>query len=323
MTVTFTREFTNPTLDPALGANSGSILENHPTQSATTVNGWGAVLFGVPFLAVGVWMSLAALRVVNTGKHVPDAVVGIFGALFFLGGAFFLIHGFLGVARKWRYARAAAQRPGEPWLYDCHWHPEGAAFSAFDAMIGRLVAALVWSAFLVPFFWIGVHVRGALIFAIFASLFGLAGLVFWWRWLQMLADLIRYGNSFLNYDSFPYYLGGTLRARLRAPHHVEDIEALTLALRCVQEKYVTTGSGNNRSTRVVCYEIYKEEATFDRERLAGYAGGEIPVEFRVPADQPSTNLASAPPIYWEIQACGNSSKINYEAYFLVPVYKAP
>ena len=323
MTIAFTREIADPTLDPALSSNSGSILENHPTQSATTVNGWGAVLFGVPFLAVGVWISLAALRVVNVGKHLPDSMIGIIGALFFLSGAFFLIHGLAGVERKWRYLRAAAQRPGEPWLYDFHWHQEGVAFSAFNAMIGRLVAALVWSAFLVPFFWIGLNVRGAMIFAIFASLFGLAGLVFWYRWLQMLADLIRYGNSFLNYDSFPYFLGGTLRARLRAPHHVEGIDELTLTLRCVQEKYVTTGSGNNRSTRVVCYELYKEATTFERERLAGYAGAEIPVEFRVPADQPTTNLASAPPIYWEIEARGKSSKINYEAYFLVPVYKAP
>jgi hypothetical protein len=322
MTIAFTREIADPTLDPALSSNSGSILENHPTQSATTINGWGAAFFGLPFLAVGVGMILAALRVVDVGKHVPYVVVGIFGALFFLAGAFFLTHGLLGVARKWRYLRAAAQRPGEPWLYDFHWHQEGVAFSAFNAMMGRLVAALVWSAFLVPFFWIGLNVRGAMIFAIFASLFGLVGLVFWYRWLQMLADLIRYGNSFLGYDSFPYYLGGTLRGRLRAPHHVEDIDALTLTLRCVQEKYVTTGSGKDRSTRVVCYELYKEATTFERERLAGYAGAEIPVEFHVPADQPTTNLAAAPPIYWEIQACGNSSKINYEAYFLVPVYKA-
>jgi hypothetical protein len=72
----------------------------------------------------------------------------------------------------------------------------------------------------------------------------------------MLLDLLRYGNSFLTYDFFPYSLGGTLRARLRSPHDISAIDELTL-----QERYVTTGSGQNRSTSVVCYELYKDVAT--------------------------------------------------------------
>ena len=71
----------------------------------------------------------------------------------------------------------------------------------------------------------------------------------------------------------------------------------------------------------MCYELYKDVATFDRDRLTGLAGNDIPVEFHLPSDQPTTTLAATPPIYWEIQANGKARGADYEAYFLVPVYK--
>ena len=307
-----------PNADPP----PGSVLQNHPTQRAVALDGWRAVLFGLPFLAVGIFVFLAALGYVHGRKNTPDWIIGIFGGMFFLAGLFCFVHGLLGVVRKAKYAKEAATRPDQPWYYDFHWSQEGVAFSAFNAMVKRLVAAVIWSAFLAPFFWVGLNARGAWLFLVIASLFGLVSLLLWYRWLQMLADLLLYGNSFLKYEGFPYFLGGTLRARLRAPHHVSDIDELSLTLRCVQEKYVTSGSGRDRSTSVVCYELYKNALSFTRDQLTGLAGGDISVEFRLPETQPTTTLAMNPPIYWEIEARGKSHRANYEAYFLVPVYKA-
>ena len=76
----------------------------------------------------------------------------------------------------------------------------------------------------------------------------------------MLGELFRYGNTFFVYDEFPYFLGQTLHARLRAPHHISSLDELTFTLRCVQEKYVTTGTGQNRTTRVVCFEHYRKRS---------------------------------------------------------------
>ena len=46
---------------------------------------------------------------------------------------------------------------------------------AFDEMLRRLVAAIVWNAFLVPFFPIALNQRGmARVFLVFASLFAFA-----------------------------------------------------------------------------------------------------------------------------------------------------
>jgi len=302
-------------------AQDHPVLLNHRTQSATTINGWSSALFGVPFMAAGVFISLVAFNSIHARKNAPNWLIGIVAGMFFLGGVFFFLHGIHGVMRKAAYRREAAQRPSEPWLYDFHWRREGIAFSAFDDMLERLLAAMVWTTFLVPFAWVGMNVRGAWPFLAAVAIFGLLGLIFWFRWAQMLFDLVRYGNSFLIYESLPFALGGTLRARLRSPHHISAIDQLTLTLRCVQEKYVTSGTGQNRTTNVVCYEIYKDVTTCDRDRLTGLAGNDIPIEFRLPADEPATNLAATPPTYWEIEAKGKASGVDYEAVFLVPVYK--
>jgi hypothetical protein len=314
-----TTKLTLPTLAP--DAQGHTVLANHRTQSATAIDGWSSALLGTPFMLAGAFIAWMANGNARAGRNTPDWLMGMFAGMFFFGGLFFFVHGLRGVVRKATYRSEAARHPSDPWLYDHHWRREGIAFSAFDDMLKRLLAAMMWTVFLTPFGWVGMNVRGAWPFLVAVGIFGLLGLIFWFRWAQMLLDLLRYGNSFLAYEEFPFALGGILRARLRSPHHVSEIDELTLTLRCVQEKYVTSGTGSNRQTNVVCYELYSDVATFDRDRLTGLAGNDIPVEFRIPADQPTTSLAATPPIYWEIEASGKSKGVDYEALFLVPVYK--
>ena len=85
--------------------------------------------------------------------------------------------------------------------------------------------------------------------------------------------------------------------------------------------YITSGSGDNRSTKVVCYELYKDVLTLGRDRLTGLAGNDIPFEFPLPADGLPTTLASTPPVYWEIEVNGKARGVDYESCFLVPVYR--
>lgn len=301
--------------------SSDRVLVDHPTQSATAIDGWKSFFFGLPFLAAGIWIGVVALGFVSTKKHVPTWAIGIFGFFFFAAGAFLTIHGVIGIIRKAVYDRKAKRTPGQLWLCDHHWRREGFTFSAFNSMLQRLFAALAWTAFLVPFFWIGVTQRGAWIFALVAGVFGLFGLVFWARWFQMLSELLRYGNTFLAYNNFPSFLGSALNVRLRAPNHLCDFDELTFTLRCVQERYITSGTGRDRKTEVVCFELYSDSKTFSRAQLAAYSGHEIPVEFTLPESQPTTSLASTPPTYWEIEANSRSNGAPFVAFFLVPVYK--
>ena len=311
-------------LERMLGSGPGlpAALPNYPAQSVTAIDGIRSTLFGLPFLTAGVFICLAAFNVIDGKKNAPTWIIAFIGAIFLSAGLFLVLHGIYGMIHRAIYNRKSAETPGQPWLFDFHWHPEGISFSAFNAMLSRLLAALVWNGFLIPFFWVGYTERGAWLFLVVAGLFALIGLIFWARWIKMLADLVRYGNSFLSYDSFPYFLGGTLRARLRAPRHLTMLNGLTLTLRCIQERYVTTGSGRDRSTRVVCYELYKDVLTFSQSRLVNFVGAEISIEFRLPSDKLPTMLADTPPTYWAIEARGEAPGADYEAYFLVPVYKS-
>ena len=73
---------------------------------------------------------------------------------------------------------------------------------------------------------------------------------------------------------------------------------------------------------MVCFELYSDSKTFSRGQLAAYSNQSIPIEFPLPDSQLATSLASTPPTYWEIEASGKSSRVNFQAFFLVPVYKS-
>jgi len=300
-------------------------LRDHPAQSVTTINGWGSLLFGLPFLVAGGFtVAMGFLHATaKVQKHSPTWLIVLIGSFFLAAGLFLSIHGAMGLARRAAFKRESALHPGQPWLADYAWNQQGFTYSASKEMLKRFIGAVTWNAFLVPFIWIGMTQRGTWIFAVVGIIFGLLGLVFWVRWLKMVAEVLRYGNSFLAFDQFPYYLGSSFRARLRAPAHIQDLDQLTLTLRCVQEAYMTSGTGENRSSTVQCFELYQNQSTLTREQLASFAGGFIPVQFPLPADKPGCQLANTPPVYWEIEARGtrgNAKDPAYQAYFLIPVY---
>jgi hypothetical protein len=129
------------------------ILLNHPTQCATVINGWKSFLFGLPFLAAGGFLIVADLNSMESRKHAPNWLICLVGSFFLLAGAFLVIHGLRGVARRAAHDREVAAQPDQPWLADYHWQREGISFSALNAMLSRFFAAVVWYAFLIPFFW--------------------------------------------------------------------------------------------------------------------------------------------------------------------------
>jgi hypothetical protein len=57
------------------------------------------------------------------------------------------------------------------------------------------------------------------------------------------------------------------------------------------------------------------------DQLTGAVTSWLPVSFRLPENHSPTRLADSPPVYWEIEARGRGAGADYQAYFLVPVYK--
>jgi len=50
--------------------SSERVLVNHPTQSATAIDGWKSFFFGLPFLAAGIFIEAVASTSL-TGKRMP------------------------------------------------------------------------------------------------------------------------------------------------------------------------------------------------------------------------------------------------------------
>lgn len=61
------------------------VLPNHEPRRATTIRGWPATLFGLPFLAAGIAVALIAVDVIPMSEerfHAPRWVTGFVGWVF-------------------------------------------------------------------------------------------------------------------------------------------------------------------------------------------------------------------------------------------------
>src|SRR5215510_9238327 len=86
-------------------------LANHPTQSSAPIDGWHAVVFGLPFSAVGGTIIAVALGAVDAGRNAPAWLIGLIVALFILAPAFFTLPRIRALFRTPKYSPSAAEPP--------------------------------------------------------------------------------------------------------------------------------------------------------------------------------------------------------------------
>jgi hypothetical protein len=317
----------------AEGQPSASVktLPDHPGRT-TAIRGFSAVAYGLPSIVAGLFAGWSSWNWHLTGSadtigNIKFSFLLLLTGTFFLGGSYFSVHGVQDILALARKRRFSVEQPGKPWLGDYPWRPEGFKFSALRETTKPLTAALIGSALVAPFIWVALGNPFAWAFDLFVGILALLPGLTWWRWFAMLRRASRFGSSFLTYDTFPFFVGNTLRARLQVRRNLESIQSLTLTLRCVQEKYVTTG-GSKRwgvsrgTTSTVSYELFSEVLVLDRSKIMNLQSGGIPLQFSIPANAPPSRLSDRPPVYWEIEARGETQGTAYQALLLVPVYSA-
>lgn len=298
------------------------VLRHHRTLSAAPINRWRSVLFGLPFISAGALIALVSVGRIPARKYAPDGLLAAIAAIFIGGGLVFLVHGIRDLRRRAIWRQQSAARPGEPWLADYAWHRDGVAFFPLDEMLQRLLAALGWTFVLTLMGWLGAREPDGWPIWAALSFFSLCCLLLWAWWAASVLELRRYGSSYLKFSEFPFRLGGELHARLSVPRNLSRILQLSVTLRCIQEQYVTRGSGSQQTVSIICYERYKDVILMNASQLAWFGRGEVPIEFPLPAEQAGTELSAAPPTYWEIEVRGRARGADYEAFFLVPIYDA-
>ena len=299
-------------------------LGKHYPVSRTTIHGGASILFGLPFLAAGIGITLITtghFSVPAKDIHAPLWVIGVAGAMFFLVGVFLMLHGFDGMKRKRRLKKGKYMAPHRPWMWDYAWEPLGISENKKKGVINALVAMGVYIAFLSPFNWLvfyseevlPVWVKGVVI------VFDLIILFVVYDFVRKLSQYLKYGDSRLRFKNFPFVLGGKMVVSLAgAP---PQFEVMRMNLRFIEEAYEESGSGRNRSQDVVCYQRYGEEKVL-RSHDAG--GSKIVMAWQLPEDSEfTTQLSVRPAKFWELEIKAETPGVDYESRFLLPIYAKP
>ena len=289
-------------------------LHKNETLSQRVAYGKGALLLSLPFIVIGgIFAAIGFGGVELKGANAPMWVIGAFGLAFLLAGLILFTHAL-------RSSRAAARRralaDAPLWERDFPWNPEGTKDRALARVGNAFLGSVFLAVFLVPFnWWAFLSGKGPLPVEIFVGLFDLILLFVLGNAFYLLAQFAKYGHSRLGFERFPFLLGDRLGV-VFLPNRFAEIR---FTLRYVEERYETSGHGKNRSTSLVCYELYRAEQTVE----PGALEAEVKVAFDLP-DEPEwgNRLCETPIRYWELAVDAEAPGVDFATAFVLPVYAA-
>lgn len=244
----------------------------------------------------------------------------LFGLVFAGAGLFMFTFG-------WKTARAAGQQrrlqeqhSGQPW----RWKPDWAAGRICHS--GR---ATFWFAFLFAAFWNAIS--APLLFVIpnelakgnkpvlIALLFPLVGLgLASWAVLAFIRWR-KFGDSVVELAAIPGVPGLPLRGVLTVSMPEPPANGFVLCLNCIRS--TTTGSGKNRHTTETV--LWQDERQVQPSRGDRRGNIRVPVDFDLPADQPSASPPGSPDastVLWRLTARADLPGADYAATFDLPVF---
>ncbi len=285
---------------------------------------WMGLLFGLLFIAVGTGVILLAAGVIPSDEanfHAPRWLVGVIGGLFAAAGSAVMSGGALAMYKQGLLKRDAVRYPDQPWLADYHWDTGGSRDDGNRQMTKAFMGAFFFTALMVPFNWLIFFSNESIPFFVhgIVLLFDVITLAIWCYAFYLLGRRVKYGDSRIIFDQFPFHLGEMLSVRWSPSRALGNYNRITFTLRCVEEVEETTGSGKHRQTRVVPYQVWAEQFVVDQPgRHEGLY--DVPVAFLLPADGRPTKLSASPAEYWEIEIHADTPGIDFKANYLIPVY---
>ena len=297
-------------------------LNNRHPISRTTIHGWPSVILGSPFAGIGTYFFLVGLEKIEMDPrkiHAPMWVIVVCGLMFLLAGLWFIWHGLDGLHRKANIETVKTTRASSPWLWDYEWQALGISDNKLKKVVHGLLMLIFVSVFLAPFHWWAFysgdeHIMVKVVVVLLELAFGLGG---GYYFLNNLALYLKYGNSRLQFGSFPFYLGDKLSVVLaNLPAEINQVQ---FDLRCIEEKYEIHQRGQDRESKVVCYQIYHEARTLKGREVS--ASGKLSLEWDLPDDPEFTStLSQRPARFWELEVKADTPGVDYHSCFLLPVY---
>jgi hypothetical protein len=282
----------------------------------------GAAFFGLPFVGAGVAIILIGLKVIQVDPgsvHAPYWVLTVCGVCFL--GAGLMLWG-MAVRQYQGNRRRAAINGGTPAgvaLADYNWNRSGCQASRWKNLFKTGFTAAGVSVFLSIFNWWAFGAQEPLMVKIIVGLFDLVLLILWWQFLLTLVRALKFSGSRIAFARFPYSVNEPVLIRWQTPGGINGPRKGSFTLRCVEEWWETTGSGKNRSNRLVQEEIWSGAWQLEPadELLPGKTRD---FSFQPPADAPPTGLSSRKPVFWEFEVKLEMPGPDFVANYLVPVY---
>ena len=266
-------------------------------------------LFGLAFAAAGVSFTVTGFRRDGWG-------VVAFSAVFVTIGLGLTAAAIASVPMQRRQAERAAAHPDQPWLWAGTW----TSTTLVDHAAGRLV----WT-------WLlAVAVNGCALAVVrrqlvrqasddpprwFLLILLVVAIALFAYAVNVSLRFVRYGRSVLRLDPFPGQVGGRLAGTVHVGGNLDAAGAIRLRLTC--SRVTSNGEDTTRSL------LWEDEQEVRAPPWSG-AGSAIPVQFRVPADQPPTRPRgqTRDAIEWRLEAAAVAGgPAGYRSRFDVPVFE--
>ncbi|MHC4848472.1 MAG: hypothetical protein ACYTEG_08460 [Planctomycetota bacterium] len=280
----------------------------------------GAALFSLPFMGVGVYFALVGFEQVPPppGKiNAPLWVIGTIGVAFAMAGLMVLAHALRGMRHHARRKRVIELYPDRPWVSDYAWDQNGIDSRLGARALHSVFGSSLFCIFLAPFhWWAWMSGHGGFMVGLITGLFEFLAVFVVWSGIRHVIQWLKYGRMRLRFETFPFEPGGTVDVEF-SPNSFDQIKA---TLRFIEERVETSGSGENRSSRVV-HEALHEQT---KELTPGPMQPEVRIAFDLPANDEWVNQISGTPVrYWELLLESDVLGVDFEASWPVPVYARP
>jgi hypothetical protein len=276
------------------------------------------------------WAGLSAL--ISGGQTLASALlVSGLGAVFAaVGLGFFYVTYVMAPAGAAREAAQASRHPGAPWMLRADW----AARKIVDrSSLAVMIFLWIWTGGwwgISAFLWTvnndkiiaALHESwgNVLLFALL-PLSGLIGLVCavnvtrtWWR----------FGNSTLNIDSLPGFLGDRFRGRVETCLARAPALPLEATMACEHRTWRRVRDSDGRWTKELrTVTVWSATYPIEPARLMRKKDGVIiPIDIPLPAGQPACALDEEGAGYqWSLSVCATEpTSPRFSAHFEVPVY---
>lgn len=314
-------------------ALSGSIEElgrvrlSNRTERVVQTTGLGisgGFLFGFVFVAFGTVITLIGWKIIPvapSGVHAPYWILSLFGGIFGASGMIvwaMALQEWLQVKRR---QALAARHPRSEVFADYPWNPKGITKSPWSLVGKSLCAILLGAEFLTPFnWWAWGATDSSLMIKIIVSLFDL-GLAFGViELVRQILVALKYGNSRVEYETFPCHTGGRVGLRWFAPSGIENTTSVTFVLRCVEEWLESTGTGEDRSSCLIHEQLWAASRGTE-SRVDIRPNRPLSLAFDVPGAASGSNLSGKLRIiFWELDVCAEAPGVDFQECYLVPVY---